>query len=823
MTKPITIPKTLPTDSALSYDFLREEGIKLIQQMSGDSWTDHNTHDPGITILEQVCYAITDLAYRIDYDIKDLLGNDTTSSFIDLYSPATILTVNPVTLLDLRKIVMDVTGVKNAWVEKVTQDNLGTTRIGDHERENVPKGLYNVLLEKDESVEIAGAKLVAHVKSRLQACRGVCEDFEEIKILTTQSINLQGTIEIANTVDDINQLVANILYRVASHLSPRIPFYTLQELLKKGKRTDEIFEGPKLIHGFMDEDELLRHTRKQEIQASDIIREIMDETEVLTIDNFLIATGSDTVKSWVLPLDPTKTPVLNFEDTLKKVSFTSQGLKVTIHPERVKELYNQKSIQGLPRVLSLQERDVIIPETKDRRVENYYSLQNQFPANYGIGASKVSESAPERRKAQSKQLTSYLVFFEQLLANYFSQVANFKKLMSFDDEDTRTYFSQSLLNSIPGLEEVLESKESYEKYLKESTSDSVARLKRKNKFLNHLLARFSERFTGYGMLLKDSGVPYATDKKLITDKSNFLKDYPLVSAGRGKGYDYTQEYWQSNNISGLEKRIARKLGIEEYTRRNLGDAETEGFHMVEHILLRPHSKYPYSFNVTYGSSEINQFEAIENSNHTRCVSSNHHLKEGEQIHIHGSEHCDGIYKILAATEDSFDIEVSFQESTLGGFWQRTPDVRYFIRTAPVVSFSASKSKEKHTFCTVRGHNLQEGDHIELTGTAHYDGEHEVISVTEKGFEISTPFVEEQTNGRWMPTAMPLDPYSLQLTFVLPNWVERYQNEALKKFVENTIQAETPAHITAYIEWLDRSTMQVFDKAFHRFLEEINRP
>ncbi len=819
MIKPITIPKTLPKDSPLSYDFLREEGIKLIQQLGADTWTDHNAHDPGITILEQVCYTITDLAYRIDYDIKDLLGNDDTSSYDELYSPATILTVNPVTLIDLRKIVMDVTGVKNAWVEKVSQDTLG----GDAASERVPKGLYKVWIEKDESVEIAGSKFVANVNTRLQACRGICEDFEEIRLLTTQPIRLHGVVEIANTVDDINQLVANVLYRVAAHLSPRIPFYTLQQALKKGKRTDEIFNGPQLMHGFINDNELRNHTRKKEIQASDIIREIMDETEVLTIDDFLIATGSNTIKNWVLPLDPIKTPVLDFDETLKTLSFTSGGLKATINPEQIKKLYNQKSIQGLSQALPLEERDIIVPENKGRQIENYYPLQHQFPANYGIGTSGVSDAAPQRRKAQSKQLTAYLMFFEQQLANYFSQVANFKSLMSFDSTDTRTYFNQSLLDTVAGLEEILDSNENYQEYLQEMTADSVDGLKRKNKFLNHLLARFSEKFTGYGMLLEETAnTPYALDKKLIVDKSNFLKDYPAISAGRGKGYNYTQAYWQNNNISGLEKRIARKSGIEDYTRRNLGDGDTEGFHMVEHILLRPHAKYSYPFDAQYSAVEITEFAAVENTNHTRCISKGHTLKKGEEIRIRGNEDYEGTYLVLTAAADHFDIETTFQEATSGGFWQRTPDVRYFLKTAPVVSFSDSLSEAGHTFCKVQRHDLRQGDRIELTGTTHYDGEHVVVNSTEKGFEISIPFSEKETSGRWMPVAVSADPYSLQVTFVLPNWMERYQNESLKQFVENTIQEETPAHIRAYIQWLDKPVMKLFDKGFHRFLEEINR-
>ena len=36
-----------------------------------------------------------------------------------LYTPARIMTTRPVTLDDLRKLVLDVAGVKNVWIEKV--------------------------------------------------------------------------------------------------------------------------------------------------------------------------------------------------------------------------------------------------------------------------------------------------------------------------------------------------------------------------------------------------------------------------------------------------------------------------------------------------------------------------------------------------------------------------------------------------------------------------------------------------------------------------------------------------------------------------------
>ena len=59
--------------SSEDYAFLRQEGINHIEKLASRIWTDYNTHDPGITILELLCYAITDLGYRSSYDIKDIL------------------------------------------------------------------------------------------------------------------------------------------------------------------------------------------------------------------------------------------------------------------------------------------------------------------------------------------------------------------------------------------------------------------------------------------------------------------------------------------------------------------------------------------------------------------------------------------------------------------------------------------------------------------------------------------------------------------------------------------------------------------------------
>ena len=63
----------------LDFDTLRKEAIGYVQDLCGDTWTDYNLHDPGVTILEQACYGLTDLSYRSGFVVADYLTAETGS------------------------------------------------------------------------------------------------------------------------------------------------------------------------------------------------------------------------------------------------------------------------------------------------------------------------------------------------------------------------------------------------------------------------------------------------------------------------------------------------------------------------------------------------------------------------------------------------------------------------------------------------------------------------------------------------------------------------------------------------------------------------
>jgi hypothetical protein len=105
---------------ALSYAGLRAEALELLGRLCGDQWSDFNSHDPGITILEQLCFALTELAYRSQWSIEDLLASAGSD-----WQPAAqeILSGDPVTRDDLIAVVRAL-GCEAVRVEALDQPDL---------------------------------------------------------------------------------------------------------------------------------------------------------------------------------------------------------------------------------------------------------------------------------------------------------------------------------------------------------------------------------------------------------------------------------------------------------------------------------------------------------------------------------------------------------------------------------------------------------------------------------------------------------------------------------------------------------------------------
>jgi hypothetical protein len=585
----------MENDALLDFASLRSRGVELLQRLAGASWTDHNAHDPGITILEQLCYALTDLGYRAQYDLPDLLARDGEDPYASLYTPAQILPTSPVTLADLRALVIDVPGVKNAWIEVVNEPCAmldaaqgevshpaphkaadGPVTASPNVSEIRVKGLYQVRIEKSDLAGVVGDQIRRDVAQRLHACRALGTDFQDITVLEQQDVGLAAALEIG-AVEDAAELLAAVYRAIAEYMSPPVPFRTLREMMERGRRVDEIFEGPLLEQGFLDPQDLARMERRTTLRISDLIRALMAVPGVAAVKSLHFLTGGEE-RHWVLEIPASKTPRFNLSASIREIKLHKRDMRVDddATQDKARDRYTEHAArQSRPAAGS--ERDLRPRPGRDRKVAAYHSVQEQFPMAYGIGSAGLPRSAPPERKARALQLKAYLMFYDQVLANQFAQLANAGRLLSFHDTGVDSYFSQPVQDDgALGLDALRVSPP--RKDLQRITEAARAGIRRRHRFLDHLLARFGEQFREYDLVEPGTGSEDMTpEERLAHHKRAFLRDYPRIGRDRGTGFDYLSPRSESN-LSGLEQALRRKLGIVE--------AE-EDFHIVEHVLLRP--------------------------------------------------------------------------------------------------------------------------------------------------------------------------------------------------------------------------------------------
>lgn len=474
----------------LDFEFLRREGIGHIQELAGALWTDHNVHDPGITILEVLCYALTDLGYRANLDIRDLLARPPQQTGTDdnFFTAAEILTNNPLTILDYRKLLIDIDGVRNAWLRPLSLPddkpevaiyfNYNNKNLSYHPSENNDlldlNGLYKVYIELDSEVlqnttDECGnpidrtGDVLTEVKRRLHAHRNLCEDFADVIVLADERIGLCADIELkADAFPD--DVMVRILEVVREFLSPTLPFYTLKQLIEKGKTPDEIFEGRPILqqsHGFIDPVDLKNLDRRQAIHVSDLYAIILNIEGVSAIKKLSLYNYTfDPLKGedWVMPLNPKAyRPILAEEESLQGITFYKKGIPYSANAASVLALFKKK-LSNPNKVLKKEtDLDLSIPKGEYRSdLGEYYSIQNDFPLVYGIGENGLPErTTTTKRQAQALQLKGYLLFFDQLLTNYLAQLSNVRSLFSTKlDENSASFFTGSV-DSVPHLTQLL--------------------------------------------------------------------------------------------------------------------------------------------------------------------------------------------------------------------------------------------------------------------------------------------------------------------------------------------------------------------------------
>lgn len=859
MTNSPTISKAPPAWPDMDFAKLRAEGVLLIQQMAGDVWTDYNTHDPGVTILEAICYALTDLGYRMSMPIEDQLAsasdNDANMRW-QFETPAQALGCGPVTETDYRKLFMDIPEVMNAWLTKhdgvkffidCKQSKLTNTAPSTPDANFIPliiNGLYDLQLQLSPAVydgtttdaqrRRREAEVFKKANEIYQAHRNLCEDLVKISAVNYQPFSICADIQLLPSAD-IEAVHAEILHKVQRFLTPPVNRYSLEELLARGVAVETIFDGQVPRFGFFDETELEKSVMPdtgRTIRTSDLMGLILQVPGVASIPKFHLKLSNDPSEKgalWMVEIAPGFLPQISRTSPIR---FYKDVFRYNSHSDEVDQrllAYEQADLAKRQNLANAA-HDLPIPLGSWRNAGQFPTIANELPKLYGLGPmglpSAGSPEADVRRLAQARQMRAYLTFFDQILSNHAALLEELPKLLSTSPSDDpelrlRKTYSAKLAEGVRDVRAIFThlsasaddtdfqarlaqmperlSKLSFSKQLDNIRLNN----RRRNRQLDHLLARYAERFDDYVLMMHQVFGGKRQEWEIIDDKEDFLNEYPLVSQRRATAYNGTAMGFDANgqplplklwydasdaklppesiNVAGVVRRVAGLLGIDNYRPRNLAKIDYQ----------------VYQEKDTDDKSEF-RFRVVD--------------VDGKKILLSGSTKYDNeeacILEMKAAVErgqisDGYDPK----ETINGKFYFNLIDEKKEVVARRIEYFETAEQRDDAIqylteFLTER--YSQEGffvvEHLLLRPLTETDA-----------------FLPVCTDEKCV-VCESLDPYSFRVSVVLPGYAPRFSNMEFRALFERTLRSELPAHILAKICWIGVEQMGEFEQRYRAWLE-----
>lgn len=770
--EPVTISKTSDLPPELDYYALRKEGLKLLQDLSGNEWTDYNIHDPGITILEHLCYALTELGYKTNRDIREIIAasinaGDKSHTF---FSADEILSSRPVTINDYRKIIIDHfrDHIDNAWVEPVAEDGID--------------GRYRVFLrltDEDYNDKADDNWIKNDILNFLNEQRNIGELFTEVKIMDAVKLKLKTSVEIENKESE-NRVMAEITHRIAHLLSQPTVAQPLYRLQQAQYATDQVFEGPLPENGFILDEDLL--PRDKVVSVSAILKEIGMIKGVKQIVSIQVIVNNKQETHQVTVPDG-KTLLLDVDENgLPGITLFKSGVPLAINPIKVEKQYRQLTAEKrqVYKTSSEVKSSYILPSVRTMEEGPYYSIQNDFPPNYGLGKPGAGYNFDDVRKAQIRQLKAFLLLFEQLIANYQSQLQSAYKLLSSNvNNEKKSYFYQPI-STIPRLDEVIDLPD-YEKQLSRIYAAQDDYSTRQNAILDHLLSRFGETFPDH---IYDLLAVYFNETvirhRLLENKAELLKQIPYLSANRMSAPSY------KDTSSALQKRLSLLLGLagnetghltQRYREFKLDDIRsrttvTEHHHVHvkgELISLKKHENYFPLYN--YNPSDKLSLPDIS-VDRNLWVSEDFINNGGNFINYYYRHH-------YHDKEDSFEL------------FYRSPHGKENHAIARFKEFSVLLYELKKLTYFLRGLNISSE---QLTIVEH------LLLLPAKPGNIPSSF------------------FSSAVSIVLPGWTARFSNAEFRSRATTIIRQSLPAHLQVNVLWLNFNSYKEFETAYNSWLQ-----
>ena len=479
-------------------------------------------------------------------------------------------------------------------------------------------------------------------------------------------------------------------------------------------------------------------------------------------------------------------------------------IPITIDRDAVTVAFKEK-FKAHNASLELSYDDLEMPEGKYLNSGDYRSIQNDLPNIYGIGEVGLSPRESEERHAQALQLKAYLTFFDQILATYFSHLENIGKLLSGEMHGSNSYYLDEL-KDIKQFDKIIKNSAGFSEDANTALGKLDDFIDRKGKLLDHLLARFSENMNEYVFLMIDL-FGLQTKEASLWHKAKLLEEYGTLGYNRAKAFNYhgtEQGVWDTLNVSGVQHRIARLLGIRDYSRRDLTSYNYEFYPEIDsNPADDPNDEWRWRVRHTSG---------------TIMFSSSKHYDSKIEAE-------DELWKTISLAWDKDNYDLLPTEE--GDKWYFNLIDKGKEVVARHIQFYTDKAVAENTIAEYAAFMFEK-----VTDEGFYLFENILLRPDLNDGDATLKFMDICVDED-CTQCKPSDPYSFRLTLVFPGWTKRFSNLHFREFAEDAIRAEIPAHIMTRICWIgspiveletdgespEPSQMEQLEKAYKKWLQQ----
>ena len=653
--------------------------------------------------------------------------------------------------------------------------------------------------------------IVSRVKTFFADHRNLCEDIHSVEIIKTVPYFLVGEIEVKPT-HDLAKVYAEIFFKCAKYISSGIRVERYETVLADEKNYEKIFSGPLTGRGYINDHFL--GTVREFLSVVDLIAVINQIDGVKQVRNLSLM-DQENKKHTAINCKPSEglLPNLCFPQVGKpmqvlRLSFSgsvraTKRRKQSIHGKAAKNkdkllleateleleklIFEHHAFRNNPPSF---DQFIKLPKGQRRPLQDYTSIQNQFPAIYGINRYGVPPTASVAVKAKAKQLKAYLYPYEQLMANYLKNLQEMPRLFSQDAELKQSYFSQLLNNqNVPDIEKLYAGGTTQTQQLTaeiHSYYDNFG--ERRNRVLDTLLAMYGEEFPQQSLVRFNCYRQIDNDHWLIEKKTNYLQHICEMSRDRAQGFNYLASNENSfslsnaDHVASIQSKVSILLGL---------DKSRHSQWVTDALVKRKSRVVPeekLATQVEFVTPDKKKPEPVPELHDGRTP-------HKDLLPVQLPSFSDAVFK------EGIDLKsyqlVRSDTNTVVCFKPENDDRLWRITSKKKFDEAAEYARQ---FCHAMTQLNMESEGLHIV-------EHLLLR----------PYGDDVVSETQSETF-----YNFRVSVILPAWTARFSDEEFRRYAEETVQRNLPAHIYAEFFWLDFFHMRNFELHYKRWLKLLQQ-